>query len=109
MEEQLIKFRVIRLAIKKGFVMGGFTKINNEGTIKSIGYISTPTQSLLQKWLREVHKISIKVDDFYTDSKLRFDFSVSELGSQDDNPQGAYESYEDALEAGLIEALKFIK
>ena len=68
-----------------------------------------PTQSLLQKWLREVHEISIKIDDYYTNSRVRFDYNVCELGSQEDNPVGIFETYEEALDAGLYQALKLIK
>ena len=71
--------------------------------------VLAPTQSLLQKWLREVHKISIKIDDYYTNSRVRFDYNVCELGSQEDNPVGIFETYEEALETGLQEALKLIK
>ena len=68
-----------------------------------------PTQSLLQKWLREVHNVSIKIDDYYTYSRVRFDYNICELGSQEDNPVGVFETYEEALETGLQEALKLIK
>ena len=71
--------------------------------------VLAPTQSLLQKWLREVHKISIKIDDYYTNSKVRFDYNVCELGSQEDNPVGIFETYEEALEDGINEALKIYK
>ena len=69
------------------------------------GYILAPTQSLLQKWLREYHDLSIKIDDFITDSKIRYDYSISVLGSQTDNPTGLFESYEEALEEGLQKML----
>ena len=68
-----------------------------------------PTQSLLQKWFREVHEISIKIDDYYTNSRVKFDYNVCELGSQENNPVGIFETYEEALETGLQEALKLIK
>ena len=71
--------------------------------------VLAPTQSLLQKWLREVHEISIKIDDYYTNSRVRLDYNVCELGSQEDNPVGIFETYEEALEIGLQEALKQIK
>ena len=67
-----------------------------------------PTQSLLQKWLREKYDISIKIDDFTTNSKVRFDYSISEIGSQDDDPKGVFKTYEEALEEGLKEALIII-
>ena len=63
--------------------------------------VLAPTQSLLQKWLREVHKISIKIDDYYTNSRVRFDYNVCELGSQEDNPVGIFETYEEALDECL--------
>ena len=89
--------------------MGKRVFINGElvNTIfSSKDYIHAPTQSLLQKWLREVHEISIKIDDFYTNSRVRFDYNVCELGSQEDNPVGIFETYEEALEIGLYQALK---
>ncbi len=109
MEEQLISFETIKLAKKKGidFRDNIFKKVtinNKAGT-----YHAYVTQSLLQKWLREVHNISIKIDDFHSNSKLRFDYSISILGSQEDNPQGIFETYEEALEEALQEALKTLK
>ena len=119
LKEKLISFETAKLAKEKGFHissrgegMGKRVFINGElvNTIfSSKDYIHAPTQSLLQKWLREVHEISIKIDDFYTNSRVRFDYNVCELGSQEDNPVGVFETYEEALEAGLQEALKQIK
>ena len=135
MEDTLINFETAKLAKEKRFNIPTISYYSPKGrSIESEGYMtgrlessnwnngqgsypthakdvecSAPTQSLLQKWLREVHNISIKIDDFYTNGKLRFDFSVSELGSQDDNPKGIFEDYEEALEMALFEALKLIK
>ena len=66
---------------------------------------SAPTQSLLAKWLREEHNIhliaykNINIDGYYwcfitTDG-------ITNINS--------YKTYEEALEAGLQEALKLIK
>lgn len=66
---------------------------------------SAPTQSLLQKWLREVHGI-------YCDNILRPNFRYSwEINSLSDIDisEKSFPSYEEALEAGLQEALKLIK
>lgn len=119
LKEKLISFETAKLAKEKGFHissrgegMGKRVFINGElvNTIfSSKDYIHAPTQSLLQKWLREVHEISIKIDDYYTDSRVRFDYNVCQLGSQEDNPVGIFETYEEALEIGLQEALKLIK
>lgn len=122
MEETLISFKVAKLAKEKGFDWetqkvydADETNIKNP-TIYIYGEdlsgddeLYAPTQSLLQKWIREVHNISIKIDDFYTESKLRFDCNVCKLGSQEDNPKGCYSNYEEALEEGLYEALLLIK
>ena len=119
LKEKLISFETAKLAKEKGFHissrgegMGKRVFINGElvNTIfSSKDHIHAPTQSLLQKWLREVHNVSIKIDDYYTNSRVRFDYNISELGSQEDNPVGVFETYEEALEIGLQEALKLIK
>ena len=119
LKEKLISFETAKLAKEKGFHissrgegMGKRVFINGElvNTIfSSKDHIHAPTQSLLQKWLREVHNVSIKIDDYYTNSRVRFDYNICELGSQEDNPVGVFETYEEALEIGLQEALKQIK
>ena len=119
LKEKLISFETAKLAKEKGFHissrgegMGKRVFINGElvNTIfSSKDHIHAPTQSLLQMWLREVHEISIKIDDYYTNSRVRFDYNVCELGSQEDNPVGIFETYEEALEIGLYQALKLIK
>ena len=138
LEEKLISFETAILAKEKGFknACDGFVNKDNEyifmpdllypnnsefshnseedpevvewkELMKTL--VLAPTQSLLQKWLREAHEISIKIDDYYTNSRVRFDYNVCELGSQEDNPVGIFETYEEALEIGLQEALKQIK
>ena len=138
LEEKLISFETAILAKEKGFknACDGFVNKDNEYIfMPDLLYpnnsefshnseedpevvewkelmntlVLAPTQSLLQKWLREVHEISIKIDDYYTNSRVRFDYNVCELGSQEDNPVGIFETYEEALEIGLQEALKQIK
>ena len=135
MKEQLISFETAKLAKEKGFnescVFAYFNledghkfngKLDNfdHGQNRQIypkgknseydhTYVTAPTQSLLQKWLREKHNISIKIDDFVTNERIRYDYNVCVLGSQEDNPKGVYRTYEEALEEGLLEALKLIK
>ena len=66
MKEQLISFSTAKLAKEKGFdnydVANYYREginyaLNNSGTstIKEVGNYPAPTQSLLQKWLREKH------------------------------------------------------
>lgn len=72
-------------------------------------YISRPTQSLLQKWLREIHGINVYVAycEYSIKSENTWSFTL-------DNPtklqnwQESFNSYEEALGKGLQEALKLI-
>lgn len=67
------------------------------------GYISAPTQSLLQKWLREKHGIHIEI---YFNRKK---YCVTILGNNEVKDMGfEYKTYEEALEEGLFQALKLI-
>ena len=69
---------------------------------------SAPTQSLLQKWLREEHNIDVAilpwkdhcvdVNDKHTYRPMIYKVKTF----------GEYATYEDALEVGLLEALKLI-
>lgn len=76
-------------------------------------YTSLPTQSLLQKWLREVHNIHIIVflnseKQYFSDVYQNFQLPV-DSGELDSLLSGrVYISYEDALEAALQEALNLI-
>ena len=120
MREQLVNFETAKLAKEKGF---NHMKANcygdnmaydtgqEEGKLiqsgNALNYILAPTQSLLQKWLRKEKELSVKVDDFYTNSRVRYDYSVRKLGHQDDGlSEDMFETYEEALEEGLLEALK---
>lgn len=121
MKDQLISFETAKLANEKGFhaeTGNAYFMVPNKGPVvahKALAGTEFPqiadvhTQSLLQKWLREVHSLSVKIDDYITNSRVRYDYSVSDLGSQEDNPIGVFETYEEALEQGLQEALSLIK
>ena len=63
-----------------------------------IGNILAPTQSLLQKWLRETHNIFISINVNYC-YKI---YNNDELYEE----SFYYNNYEEALEQGLQEALK---
>ena len=77
------------------------------GCNKSRGYFETysvPTQGLLQKWLREVHDKHIVIA--YASTTKKYDVLYSS-GSGSFN--SSHNTYEEALEVGLQEALKLIK
>jgi hypothetical protein len=66
-----------------------------------------PTQSLLQKWLREVHKIVVLVErlESQLDESENKYYPVIWRGK---DTVGYFDNYEDALEIGLQEGLKLI-
>lgn len=71
-----------------------------------------PTQALAARWLREVHKIHVGADMAY--SKLVAEKWIYLIRFTDSigNPYkcvGWFNDYEEALEAGLQEAIKLIK
>ena len=128
MEEQLISFETAKLAKEKDFNVSCFSYYDLKGNINH-NYIengsstdvefrvdledlldnfnrgipniySAPTQSLLQKWLREKYGIFVSVDVNYC-YKI---YNNDELHKE----SADYNNYEEALEKGLQEALKLI-
>lgn len=133
MEEKLISFETATLAFEKGFpqepnklrvpyynykgeIKGDVTEflkrhLKNEDTT---GYenVSAPTQSLLQKWLREVHKINVESNYLPNVEKygclyipMSGKAKPSDLKYVD---KRRFDKYEEALEVGLQKALKQI-
>jgi len=86
----------------------------NHGGHECTDNIDCPTQSLLQRWLREEHKIFIEVNlhntlEFWVDITHLKDGDRNDLYVEDEAHQTKYfKIYEDALEAGLIATLKLI-
>lgn len=88
--------------------------------------IAAPTQSLAQKWLREVHNINILVTyEFIDDSEIAYAWNIVEHVEEGFNRKKDvwdfykskssitkyrmwYNTYEEALEEGIIEALMSI-
>lgn len=93
MEDQLITFETAKLAKEKECPLIK-TRLN-------IIISPVPTQSLLQKWLREVHNIHITIWYNELTKKYRID-------TPEDLNESEYESYENALEIVLQEILKLI-
>jgi hypothetical protein len=73
---------------------------NNYNDVKNF---SRPTQSLLQKWLREKHKILLSVD--YNSRNEKWFYHIHEQ----DSDECFYKTYEEALEVGLKVGLEIIK
>jgi hypothetical protein len=85
---------------------------------------SAPTQSLLQRWLREVHKLFINIGIFkesdeepivydyaITDLNIPYDINEEEIFLKDYGieKERDFKTYEEALEKGLQETLKLLK
>ena len=138
MEDTLIEYNTAVLAKKKGFGenCNAWYFINSELIIEKcshdqfgIGGFLAPTQSLLAKWLREVHNIEVGVMRYtysggiYQGRKYmwyvdQYDPKYNHEIEEDDNywilnerqSQGyEFNTYEQAYEKGLQEALKLIK
>ena len=131
MIEQLITFDTAILAKEKGFFdlsVDGDVRISQQNLFGPDGHPFTlkealgdyyddvnlgncynrPTQSLLQKWLREAHKINIEIGRH--DSYENFSLGVSEDNSVEEHHASLYhKTYEEALEKGLLIALILIK
>ena len=110
MEEQLISFETAKLAKEKGFKRLCDFSYDEDGTItgnceQAYNFVA-PTQSLLQKWLREKHKIHIELqcDSNYYKYFILIYYKTNCVFSLDDSL-----IYEEALEIGLQEALKLIE
>lgn len=115
MDEQLIIFETAKLAKEKGFnIFTGKAWIEKEeqelfftsaytGVTNGIDY-HAPTQSLLQRWLREVHEIDVNVLP-YNKNKKYYEVWVEKSNITWSN----FSTYEEALEVGLYESLKLIK
>lgn len=136
MKEQLISFETAKLAKEKGFKVGSDMKWSDnvegqkpvlcsfqEGVngIYSALFINSeesyhtyeaPTQSLLQKWLREKHNIEIEC--YRTMETVEgYNYGCQGENWNDDLTEDMFnfygKTYEETLEKGLQEALNLIK
>jgi hypothetical protein len=147
MEDKLIEFETAKLAKEKGFdvvqdyVYNQYEENDNtELEIECVEFSKEeleryitfkeytkcwlcPTQSLLQRWLREVHNLNVEVNNYgYNKKDKHFSFRCSirlitkienklsiECKSKIEQDWFIFRSYEEALEEALLESLKLIK
>lgn len=128
MKEKLISFSTAKLAKERGFdwkclyfycmnstcnhidtpteysfkVNANFDSEDNFGYGKTW---SAPTLTFLQQWLREKHDIDITIGIV---ANIHYDYYLHHNRNRINEDMGYYISYEEALEAGLLEALKLI-
>lgn len=117
MEDQLITFETAKLAKEKGFDEPCIYMYNDDKEVISTkigmnfhpnyyGTISCPTQSLLQRWLREIHKLNIEIRIVQGGT---WTFHVLTDTYKSIYSNNNYINYEEALETSLQEALKLIE
>ena len=112
MKEQKISWKTAKLAHSKSFRKFG-ADFDYLSQFKNTSQINTflPTQSLLQKWLRDKFHLDIRI----ASNSRTCHFPVIQLledgGTLGKGQKGQiimYQTYEKALEKGLQEALKLI-
>ena len=134
MKEQLVSLKTARSAKKQGFKErchyffneGSGWKIQEDYMLRQDKTIEAPSQSLLQKWLREEKDILVEVtfsnrlsrklyEAAHEKPSLNFSWKIytsikdpshffPEFWTDD-----TFETYEEALEKGLQEALKMVR
>ena len=129
-EEQFVSFDTAKLLKEAGFDVPCTSQYTEGKSIWNVGYpdnfnqdefgYSRPTQALAERWLREAHGIHVSsnifmdsandadgntVDEWNFWSYDLFDNSGRIIEESDDR----YDSYEEALEAGLKRSLELIK
>lgn len=143
MEDQLITIETAKLAKEKGFdeyaIENHYSLTTGEcysATVISLNSsiynqdwgvngncpILAPTQSLLQRWLREKHEIIINISPYYKSQKdLTLVYFIAIWGAKSNQFSGelynsiskklirAWPNYEEALEYALVVALNLIK
>ena len=121
-EEQFVSFETAKLLKEAGFDVPCTSQYTDNGfgwdNLSRVNYnsceslFSRPTQALAVRWLREVHGIHIFSNYFFEDGT--WFYVIVDLKESDEvraiHPDiRSYQSSEEALEAGLQEAIKLIK
>lgn len=123
-EEQYVSLETAKLLKDAGFDVP-CTSQYTEGTViwnveypynfnqDDFGY-SRPTQALTARWFREVHGIHVCTDVnasgwYYNLCKSDNGTHISWSSYQGPNDGGQWDSYEEAMEAGLQKVIKLIK
>tara|TARA_R110000822_G_scaffold308560_1_gene436650 strand:+ start:112 stop:471 length:360 start_codon:yes stop_codon:yes gene_type:complete len=119
MKDELVTFDTAKLAKEKGFdeIVYGRYMFNpnqlesSEKAHKNTwdeNYLAAPTQSLLQRWLRDEKNLWVGVDHYKNRTYTAHISDECDNSKSDELFGNIYYSYEQALENGLQEALKLI-
>lgn len=112
MIEELVTLETAKMLKKKGFQQRKYF-INVSTLNQCYKYLSVPPQYIAQKWLRETKNIHICVYNCacgygYEISKADNGTHIASSTYKGTNDGGEWDTYEEALEAGIFEALKLI-
>jgi len=129
MKETLVSFNIAELAKEKGFneecrfhyeveskestfnieyePFRNSEIINGYGKLK-YPMISAPTHGLLQKWLREDHNIDVVAIPVRFTGYLEIGYYTYMVCGTQPMKNYRFDTYEEALELGLVEALNLI-
>jgi hypothetical protein len=117
MTEEFVTLETAKLLKEKGFREDCMAFYTKDGLFNCNSYINTnvlklpaPTQSLAQKWLRETKNLHIEMSYMYGDYWI---YDILTIPNHDlvglaDRPIVHYNTYEEALEDGIKEALILI-
>ena len=112
MTEELVTLETAKMLKEKGFSQRKYL-INVSTLHNCYKYLSVPPQSVAQRWLRETKNIHICVYNCacgygYEISKADNGTHIASSTYKGTNDGGEWDTYEEELEAGLVECLKLI-
>lgn len=112
MTEELITLETAKLLKEKGFQQRKYL-INVSTLHHCYKYLSVPPQSVAQKWLRETKNLHIEIyrnacGYGYVIVKANNGTWMEDDDAKGPNDGGNWDTYEEALEAGIFEALKLV-
>ena len=112
MTEELVTLETAKLLKEKGFLQRKYL-IDVSTLHHCYKYLSVPPQSVVQRWLRETKNLHIEiyrsaVGYGYVIVKANNGTWQEDDDSRGPNDGGLWDTYEEALEAGIKEALKLI-
>jgi len=113
-QNERVGFFLAKLAYEKGFDWKTLYSVSMTiGSGESKLY-SNPTRSVLQRWLREVHNIHIKIEylfilnkyyyQIYSNDQDKINFEIEVL-TRDIDDYIIYNTYEEATDIGIEESL----
>lgn len=120
MKEQYISLETAKLAKEKGFnwpvefcydkceMLATYFPGGNKNYNNSAYCLNAPTQSLLQKWLRDEKKIFVSPTFIGPDTnKFQYRLDIGGSGMIGEH-SGWFDTFEECLEAGLLASLNLL-